>query len=204
MSLTEDSGNPQRRRRRRGAALENALLDAAWDELVDSGYSALTIEAVAARAQTSRAVIYRRWPAKPDLVRAAVLHNAEKGRVAVPDTGSLRDDVVQLLRQANRSRARMAAAVAVQLAGYYAESGTSLADLRIVFLAGRTNVMNALVERAVNRGEVDPSHLTPRVVNVPFDLFRQELLMTLKPVPDEVIESIVDDVFIPLVRRGRT
>ncbi len=35
---------------------------------------------------------------------------------------------------------------------------------------------------------------------VPFDLYRQELLMTLKPVPDEVAESIVDEVFLPLVR----
>ncbi|MGH3425561.1 MAG: TetR/AcrR family transcriptional regulator C-terminal ligand-binding domain-containing protein [Nocardioidaceae bacterium] len=57
-----------------------------------------------------------------------------------------------------------------------------------------------LLARAVERREADPAKLTPRVNGVPLDLFRQELLMTLKPVPDEVIESIVDEVFVPLVR----
>jgi hypothetical protein len=47
--------------RRRGDALEHALLDAAWDELQAVGYAGLTIEAVADRAGTSRAVLYRRW-----------------------------------------------------------------------------------------------------------------------------------------------
>jgi len=59
------SGNPTR------AALEEALLDAAWAELLRAGYEALTYEAVAERARTSRAVLYRRWPTKRDLVLAA-------------------------------------------------------------------------------------------------------------------------------------
>jgi len=51
--------------RRRGAELEAALLDAAWDELQAVGYAGLTMEAVADRAGTSRAVLYRRWPNGP-------------------------------------------------------------------------------------------------------------------------------------------
>ena len=46
--------------RRRGIALEEALLDAAWAELTERGYDGFTIDAVAARAGTSRAVLYRR------------------------------------------------------------------------------------------------------------------------------------------------
>jgi hypothetical protein len=34
---------------------------------------------------------------------------------------------------------------------------------------------------------------------VAFDLYRQELLMTLRPVPDDVIESIIDEILLPLV-----
>ena len=45
----------------------------------------------------------------------------------------------------------------------------------------------------------DPARLTPHIVNLPFDLFRNEMLMTLKPVPDHVLRQIVDDIFIPLV-----
>ena len=44
--------------------------------------------------------------------------------------------------------------------------------------------------------------VSDRVARVPVDLFRYELMMTLKPVADEVIEEIVDTVFLPLVRLG--
>ena len=47
------------RRRRRGPQLESALLDAAWDELVEVGFASLTMESVAARAQTGIAVLYQ-------------------------------------------------------------------------------------------------------------------------------------------------
>ena len=197
MSPRPEARPPQRRR---GAELENALLDAAWDELVDKGYTGFTIESVADRASTSRAVIYRRWQAKPDLVRAAVVHAGEKERVAIPDTGSLRDDLVELLRRANRSRAWLGIVMALQLSGYYTETGTGPSDLRSAYLSGRENAVGTLLSRGVERGEADPAKLSPRVEAVPFDLYRQELLMTLKPVPEEVIESIVDEVFMPLVR----
>ncbi|MFZ2625286.1 MAG: helix-turn-helix domain-containing protein, partial [Propionibacterium sp.] len=67
-----DEGDVQGHRRR-GPALEAALLDAAWQVLLEVGYDELTFEAVAAVAGTSRAVLYRRWPAKPELVRAAAV-----------------------------------------------------------------------------------------------------------------------------------
>ncbi|MFI5592225.1 TetR/AcrR family transcriptional regulator [Amycolatopsis sp. NPDC051758] len=197
MSLNDEVPAPQRRR---GAALENALLDAAWDELVDRGYTEFTIESVAERARTSRAVLYRRWPTKPELARAAVLHAGRKEQVEIPDTGSLRDDVVELLRRANGLRARLGIMMTLQLSGYYAETGTGPSELRNAFLAGRGTAVDTLISRALERGEVDPAKLSPRVVGVPFDLYRQELLMTLRPVPDDVIESIVDEVFMPLVR----
>jgi AcrR family transcriptional regulator len=197
MTLKDDGAAPQRRR---GAALENSLLDAAWDELVDVGYTGFTIESVAERARTSRAVIYRRWPAKPDLVRAAVVRAGSKEPITIPDTGSLRGDIVELLRRANRSRARLGILLTLQLSGYFSETGTGPSELRSMFVSGRGSAVETLLARAVERGEVDPAKLTPRVTGVPFDLYRQELLMTLKPVPDAVIESIVDEVFLPLVR----
>ena len=49
------------------------------------------------------------------------------------------------------------------------------------------------------RGEADPDRLTPRVKSVAFDLLRNELLLTQRPVPRKVIDEIVDDVVLPLV-----
>ena len=49
--------------------------------------------------------------------------------------------------------------------------------------------------------EIDEERLTPRIATVALDLLRHEMLMTLRPVPEETIAEIVDDIFLPLVRR---
>jgi len=55
------------------------------------------------------------------------------------------------------------------------------------------------MRRAVQRGEIDPARLTPRIAALPFDLVRHEVMMTLAPVPKDTIIEIVDDIFLPLV-----
>ena len=189
--------------RRRGAALEHAILDAAWQLLLENGYNGFTFDAIAERAQTSKPVLYRRWPARTDLLRATVRRHGETTVQPVPDTGSLRGDVLELLRTRSSQRMSVVALMSVQLGSYFAESGTSPADLRLELVAGRGGgrgmIMRELVDRAVTRGECRPG-LPDRTVTLPFDLFRHELIMTLQPVPDEVILEIVDTIFLPLVR----
>ena len=63
----------------------------------------------------------------------------------------------------------------------------------------RRSSVDVVVDRAIARGEVDPATLTPRRRTLAFDLFRHEALMTLAPVPESVIQEIVDDIFMPLV-----
>src|SRR4051812_2704815 len=96
--------NETRGRRRRGAELESALLDAAWEELDANGFAALTMEAVAARAGTSRPVLARRWASRSDLALAAIRHHFAADPLQVPDHGSLREDPLDLLRQMSTRR----------------------------------------------------------------------------------------------------
>ena len=79
-------------------------------------------------------------------------------------------------------------------------ANTNLAELGAYVQGGRDAVLDEVIERAVARGEVQPGQVSERVARVPVDLFRYELMMTLRPVPDRVLEEIVDDVFLPLVR----
>lgn len=106
-------------------------------------------------------VLYRRRPTKPELVRAAVARAGRTEPVEIPDTGSLRDDMIELLRRANRSRAQLGIMMALRLSGHYAETGTGLADLRDAFVSGRGTAVETIMSRAVERGEVDPAQLTP-------------------------------------------
>lgn len=185
--------------RRRGKQLEDAILDAAWQQLVDGGYGLFTVEAVAERAATSRHVIYRRWSTREKLVLAAVEHSRDD--IRVPDTGSLRGDVIAFLGLLNETRMSMAAVLSALLGAYYQETGISPAELREELRGDRPLTMKTLVGRAVDRGEVDPAHLTPHLVDLPMDLFRQEILMTFTAVPERRILEIVDEVFLPLVQR---
>ena len=188
--------------RRRGEALESALLDAAWAELADRGYDELTIDAVATRAQTSRAVLYRRWPGKPESGARSAGPPGQDRTGGRPDTGSLRGDVVALLREANKVRPRLVTQLLTRLGAFYTDAGTNLAELSAYVQGGRDAVLDELIERAVARGEIQPGQVSGRVARLPVDLFRHELLMTLRPVADGVIEEIVDDIFLPLVRLG--
>ena len=97
----------------------------------------------------------------------------------------------------------MAALVSSMLGSYYDQTGPTPAELREAFLSQRGSAVEQVVNRAVERGEVDPARLTPRIIALPFDLFRNEMMMTLKPVPDHVLRQIVDDIFIPLVTTQR-
>jgi AcrR family transcriptional regulator len=186
-------------RRRRGAELESALLDAAWDELVENGYGALTIDAVAQRAGTSRPVVYRRWASKVELTRAAVAHVGRRDRMETPDTGSLRGDLLAAMRYANEKRVGLTALLTAYLGGYFQETGTTPVDLREVLLGDQPSMVDVILDKAVERGEVDPAGLTPRLRTLAFDLYRHEALMTMGPVPEDVIAEILDDIYLPLV-----
>ena len=186
-------------RRRRGKALEDALLRAAWDELVESGYGALTMERVAMRAGTSRAVLYRRWPGKPELVVAALRHHRETDPLTVPDTGTLRDDLIALLRAMNERRAELATVIGTQLGGLFAEAELTPAELRDLIISGSRPWSRRVYERAAERGELDLGRVPDQVLSMPFDLLRHDMLMTFESVPDERITAIVDELFLPLI-----
>lgn len=186
-------------KRRRGAALEAALLDAAWAEIAERGYGEFTVDRVASRAGTSKAVLYRRWPCKQDLARAAIEHMIRQDPVSVPDTGSLREDVIAFLTESNRRRVGVATILAAHLRDFYQATETSIADLRETVAGGHDSVMSTIVDRAIARGEADPLKVTDQITRLPADLFRYELLMTSRPVPEGRIIDIVDTIFIPLI-----
>ena len=184
--------------RRRGPELENAILDAAWDVLVEHGYPGFTYEAVAARAGTSRPVLYRRWPRREDLLLATLTTCWQP--IAMPDTGSLRDDAISFLRNIHDGRAHMISMMSVQLVDYFRDTGTGFGELREALITpGRGTAFETIVAHAVERGELPAAPRSSRVVNLPFDLLRHDMLVTMRAVSDESIVEIVDEVWLPLL-----
>jgi len=184
--------------RRRGAALEEALLDAAWAELQEAGYSSLTMEAVADRAGTSRAVLYRRWRNRAEMVIAAIRRHRPMLSGEVPDTGSLRGDVLALLGRASARLTELGQETLYGILGDYFADTESVAAFQDQVLHIGAGVMATILKHAEERGEVRQG-ISPRVSSLPIDLFRHELFIRRTPPSARVITEIVDDVFIPLV-----
>jgi len=186
---------PGVRSRRHGAALEEALLHAAWEELIDVGYARLSMEGVAVRAGTGKAVLYRRWPNRAALVRAVVRWRVGSVSSDVPDSGDLREDILQVLRRMRDSYKEIGPDIAHGLM-------TELADVPREAFEVIPVVMSALLDRAAERGEVRLKQVTARIVALPGDLLRHELMVSGAP-SDDFLAEVVDEVFLPLTVAGR-
>jgi len=185
-------------KRRRGTALEDAILDAAWKELEARGYSDLTFQAVADRAGTSRAVLYRRWPTKASIASAAIARHIQLNPVTVPDLGNFRDEMCLLLRRfSDRAPPRLLGIIFEMNQDMAAES-TSFMDERF-----QDFPMKDVIERAIARGDIVKDRLTRRVVRLPFSLVVHEVVVTAKQISDEAIADILDQTFLPLVTSAR-
>ncbi|WP_101782891.1 TetR/AcrR family transcriptional regulator [Nonomuraea indica] len=174
----------------RGAKVSAAVHAATLAELVDKGYAALTVEAVAARAGVHKTTVYRRWKDRESLVVDALTGQAAAD-VPVPDTGSVEDD----LRALARSLVAMVTAGSgpALLAAMFSGGAAlpEIAEARHHVFGDRLRRARPVVTRAIERGELpagtDPDELL-RTLAAPI-YFR--LLMTAEPVDGTTADQAV-------------
>jgi AcrR family transcriptional regulator len=186
--------------RRRGADLEQAILEAAWFELAERGYSGLTMEAVAEKAGTSRPVLARRWDGRAPLAVAAIRQQMAKHPLEVPDRGNLRTELLEFLDRVSDRASEIAVAFTLFSSEYFTESRSVPKDLRAALIQGKVQPLSVILERAAERGEVDPKRLIPPVASLLSDLFRHHVIMNFSVPPPALRKAWVDTVFLPLVR----
>ncbi len=85
--------------RRRGDDLERAIFEAALEELAEVGYANLRMEAVAARAKAGKASLYKRWPDRAHLIRAAARYKATAVDTEFEPSGDVRADMARVMRR---------------------------------------------------------------------------------------------------------
>ncbi|SDZ61693.1 transcriptional regulator, TetR family [Asanoa ishikariensis] len=182
-------------RRRRGEELVSAIHKAVLAEVAEHGYAGTTYDGVAARAGTSKPVLYRRWPTKAAMVLDASLE-ASPGLTLPPDTGSLSGDLKAFLRTAQSMMERAGRQTLLSLLAELDRSaGESLRDL--LFARG-ADIIEPLLDRARARGELGDSPLPPRVITLALNLVRHEVVI-VGALTEETLDIIVDEIAVPLL-----
>ena len=197
-------GSPALLTRRRGAALEDAILEAAYDELSEVGYLALSVEAVAARARTGKASIYRRWPTKQELVLDAMCAGLPTAQQCGVDAMPLGDQTTaEALHEIASAIARILdspAGDAMRAVKCEAAADPELAKLiDDRFQEPRRQAILALLQRGVERGEVRPEAVCRLIADVIPAVLTHRLILQREPVTEADLTEIMDKVIIPLV-----
>jgi AcrR family transcriptional regulator len=177
-----------------------AALEATLAELADGGYAALSLERVARRAGVHKTTLYRRWGTREELVLEAMLERAAE-HISVPDTGSLRRDLLELVSTAaaNAASPEVAAMARAVAAGSPYDSRLAAANRR--FWDQRLALDAVIVERAIERGEVAAGTDARRVIEAVLGPLHLRLLLTGEPVDRSFLEGIVDVVVDGVARR---
>jgi AcrR family transcriptional regulator len=123
--------------------------------LGESGFSDLTIEDVAAHASVGKATVYRWWPNKAALIADAFASSTTR-KLHFPDTGSVRTDMSQQMRQLVKIfRSRRGRIVSAILGGGQSDRDL-IAAFRERFLKPRRQEAYATLRRGILRGELRP------------------------------------------------
>lgn len=181
--------------RPRDETVDAALLRSAQDLLIDLGYDRLSIDAVAARARTSKTAVYRRWPGKAELVVAAV----EQLYVPpdVPDTGSLRDDLLACARTYLGRDDRTQRVLTGLLTAMVRNESLRSTALQAV---GRpyAEQFEIVLQRAVQRGVVPQDADIDTIACIFPAIAFHRVAVEGRPVDEDLILRIVDNCLIPL------
>lgn len=193
-----DGDRPGRGGRPRDPSRDGAIRAAILQVLAESGYSGLTMDAVASAAGVGKATIYRRWRTKSDLVADAV---AELSQLSIdaPDTGSLEGDLKVLLHWlVNAVNGPLGAATLSLLSALPHEPG-----LRDAFRNGPMGVwgktFRTVWERAEARGEVHAPIAGTAVSSTASAPILQRWLFSGEPVSLEFADEVLVDVVLPLI-----
>lgn len=183
------SKKPQSRRAQEEER-ERQIMRAALTELALFDYGGMTIEDVAHRAGVNKTTVYRKWPTKSELVRAALNSVFELFTVS-PSAGDLRSDLRRIARQL--------------VAFIESSEGKSLLRLRMLQhpepelaeIARQLRVqkaaeLSALVEMGIARGEIAEGVNTQLLLDMLWGVLVVKLVFNMEPIQPSTLENILD------------
>jgi AcrR family transcriptional regulator len=192
---TEAATGAPRRGRPRSEKAREAILNAAAELLLARGLGAVSMDAVAERAGVSKATIYRWWPTKETLALDALYHEWAATRPRARETGSLREDLLSLLRPwvrllGKRPYGRVIAALIAE-----AQADPAFAEqYRERFVEPRRDQARPILTRAIERGELPATTDIELALDLLYGPLYHRLLHGHAPLSERFLRQLVDTV----------
>ena len=139
--------------RKRDHTRDPEILEAALDVLAETGYDRMTVDMVAARAKAGKATVYRRWASKAELVVDAVacMKRVDVDSETLPDTGTLRGDLIAMMKPHTIVDAEKKLRVMAGLVSMLAENPELADAVNAAIVEPRASINRMFLRRAVER-----------------------------------------------------
>ena len=187
------SGSTPARGRPRSEKARKAIMDAAADLLLSRGLSAVSMDAVAERAGVSKATIYRWWPTKESLALDALYTEWAAVQPDQRDTGTLRGDLLALLRPwARLATSKPYGRVIGALVTEAQTDPAFAAEYLQRVVEPRREQTRAIFRRAIERGEIPPDTKIEVAVDLVYGPLYHRLLHGHAPLNDRFVRDVVD------------
>lgn len=197
---------PTRRGRPRDATRDAVILEAALDVFAEHGYEGMTIGMVATRARAGKATMYRRWRSKADLVLDAVHHldRADVPDGPPPDTGTLRGDLVAMIRDLTADQDTRRMQVVTRLVAMQTTTPQLTEAVTAVVVRPWVEVNRTVLQRAMDRGQVRPDVDIALLAQVLPSLATHRVVVERAVLDREHLERLIDQVLLPALGAART
>jgi AcrR family transcriptional regulator len=195
----EQSVEAPTRGRRRDPALDTAILDAAIEVVAEVGFERMTMDMVALGAKAGKAAVYRRWKSKADLIIDAVGHlkRTQVDLNALPDTGTLRGDLLGLFKPTSAREGERKMRVMAGLASVLSQHPELAEAGNAAIVEPWASANLRLMERALARGEVQADADIRTASQVMPSMAAYRALIQRKPFELQFLTSVIDGVLMP-------
>ena len=191
--------DPPKLGRKRDLSRDPEILDAALEVLAETGYDGMTIDMVAARAKAGKATVYRRWSSKAELVIDAVacMKKEDLSPEKLPDTGTLRGDLIAMIKPHNIQDAEKKLRVMAGLMSLLSSAPELAETAREAIVEPRAAVNRMFIQRAIDRGEISADVDIDLIASISQSMVSFRTLMLRKTVTREYLISVLDNVVLP-------
>ena len=190
--------------RRTGDELIQAVHAAALAEISENGLRGASMDRIAKRAGTGKAALYRRWPNVRALgLDVFLVTIAEAVPQAFPNTGSLREDLVDSMKSFTSSFRGPMALVLRELISESAHDSALIEEFNRRLGEPMESELVNVLQRAMARGEIPTKPIDPLIFELPDALISHRLLMRGEIIDDITCEHLVDNVILPLLEFRR-